>query len=50
MTKPKKKALPRRKEPEIEFVECEHCGHEQADMGRNVACEECGEGPMPTEE
>ena len=29
-------------------VRCPHCGNEQADMGNNVACEECGEGPMPT--
>jgi len=33
--------------PEIGFVECLECGHEQADMGSNVACEECGYGPMP---
>ena len=26
----------------LEFVTCEECGHEQADMGRNVKCEECG--------
>jgi ribosomal protein S27E len=32
---------------EIEFVECPECGYEQADMGANVACEECGE-LMPT--
>lgn len=31
-----------------DFVICPECGHEQADMGRNVACEECGGGPMPT--
>lgn len=29
------------------FVTCPFCGSEQADMGVNVACEECGEGPMP---
>ncbi len=33
---------------EIQFVECPECGAEQADMGRNVCCEECGYGPMPT--
>ena len=27
---------------------CTECGNEQADMGNNVACEECGFGPMPT--
>lgn len=31
---------------EITFVTCEYCGHEQADMGKNVTCEECGE-PIP---
>ncbi len=40
-------------EPEEEepaFVVCPDpgCGHEQADMGHNVSCEECGAGPMPT--
>lgn len=30
------------------FVECVACGNEQADMGSNIVCEECGEGPMPT--
>lgn len=34
---------------EIRFVQCPECGSEQADMGRNVACEECGHGPMPSE-
>lgn len=29
------------------FVTCEECGHEQADMGHAVACEERGE-TMPT--
>ncbi len=33
---------------EIQFVICPECGHEQPDMGRNVRCEECGYGPMPT--
>ena len=33
---------------ELEFVKCPECGNEQADMGNNVACEECGFGPMPT--
>lgn len=32
----------------VEFVECDNCGEEQADMGRNVACENCGYGPMPS--
>lgn len=27
---------------DIEFIVCGECGREQADMGRNVACEECG--------
>lgn len=31
------------------FVTC-HCGNEQGDMGKNVVCEECGEGPMRTAE
>jgi hypothetical protein len=35
-------------EPAVEFVICDECGNEQADMGRNVSCEECGEGPMPS--
>lgn len=33
---------------EIQFVNCPECGYEQADMGNNVTCEECGAGPMPT--
>lgn len=32
---------------EIKFVTCPKCENEQADMGRGVACEECGYGPMP---
>jgi hypothetical protein len=32
---------------EPKFVICPNCQHEQGDMGRNVNCEECGEGPMP---
>ena len=32
---------------EIRFVFCPECGHEQADMGRHVECEECGYHPMP---
>jgi methionyl-tRNA synthetase len=32
------------------FVTCPECGHEQGDMGHNVACEECNEGLMPTHE
>ncbi len=31
-----------------EYVKCPWCGNEQTDMGRNVACEECGKGPMPS--
>lgn len=39
----------KRNEPyEIRFVECPQCGYEQADMGNNVKCEDCGFGPMPT--
>lgn len=30
-----------------ETVVCPECEAEQADMGRNVKCEECGYGPMP---
>lgn len=26
-----------------EDLTCDNCGHQQADMGRDVACEECGE-------
>ncbi len=29
------------------LVECEECGHEQADMGHGVQCEQCECGPMP---
>jgi len=29
------------------FVECPECGSEQADMGKNVSCEQCGYYPMP---
>jgi hypothetical protein len=36
----------RRNDP-IEFIRCPYCNNEQADMGRNVNCETCGEGPMP---
>ena len=37
------------KESDIpEEVKCPWCGATQSDMGRNVACEECGEGPMPS--
>lgn len=32
----------------IEWVQCTECGSSQADMGRGVACESCGAGPMPT--
>lgn len=34
-------------EDELDWVDCPECGTEQADMGRNVCCEECGWGPMP---
>lgn len=27
----------------VTFVTCEHCGNEQADMGKNVMCEQCDE-------
>jgi len=27
---------------------CPDCGWEQGDLGRNVSCDECGYGPMPT--
>ena len=37
--KPKK---PTPAEP-VAFVTCEHCGNEQADMGKNVLCEQCDE-------
>jgi hypothetical protein len=30
------------------FVTCPQCGNEQADMGNNVLCESCDNGPMPT--
>lgn len=33
---------------EIKFVVCVDCGNEQADMGANVACEECGGPTEPT--
>lgn len=33
----------KKKETPIVFVTCANCGNEQADMGRNVACEECGD-------
>lgn len=32
---------------EAPVVECPECGNEQADMGRNVSCEECEFAPMP---
>jgi hypothetical protein len=32
---------------EVQYVRCPCCGNEQADMGANVECDECGEGPMP---
>ena len=41
------KKKPKVKSSPIVFVTCSNCGNEQADMGRNVACEECGD-PMPT--
>jgi hypothetical protein len=31
-----------------QFVTCPECGNEQGDMGRNVACDNCGFGPMPS--
>lgn len=35
---------------DIQYVECPECGEEQPDMGNNVECENCGFGPMPTEQ
>lgn len=35
---------------DVKFVHCPECDNEQADMGGNVTCEECGYGPMPTAE
>ena len=35
-------------ETDIALVACPMCGHVQADMGRNIRCENCGAGPMPT--
>lgn len=32
------------------LVVCPECGHQQADVGKYVCCEECGYGPMPTKE
>lgn len=32
------------------WVTCPECGYEQGDMGRNVSCDECGHGPLPTME
>lgn len=40
--------MKRSKEPELACVTCTECGNEQSDMGRNVECEECGYGPMPS--
>lgn len=34
---------PKNKPEPVEFVNCEHCGNEQADMGKNVLCENCDE-------
>jgi hypothetical protein len=48
MEKTKKKKKVKTKEEPIKFVTCTECGNEQADMGRNVACEQCGYGPMPS--
>lgn len=43
-----KKPTKRKPNDEPEIVTCPECGHQQPDMGRNVACENCGCGPMPT--
>jgi hypothetical protein len=32
----------------VGLMTCKFCGHEQADMGKGVTCEECGSGPMPS--
>ena len=44
--KKKTEKIKKQEYPKNEFVTCE-CGHEQADMGGNVACEDCGQ-LMPT--
>lgn len=41
-------ASKKRKEPPVTFVKCPECGEEQADMGRNMQCDFCGYGPMPS--
>jgi hypothetical protein len=28
-------------------IECPNCGSQQPDMGKNIKCENCDEGPMP---
>ena len=33
---------------EVFWSECPKCGNQQGDMGRDVECEWCGHGPMPT--
>lgn len=43
-----KKKSTKSADQELEFVTCPKCGNEQADMGHRVRCEECGFGPMPT--
>lgn len=35
---------------EVYFVTCEYCGYETVDMGTNLSCDKCGEGPMPSME
>ncbi len=42
-TKKQSKKKPVQKDEPLEFVTCEHCGNQQADMGRNVLCEQCDE-------
>ncbi len=35
-------------EEDEEYATCPVCGHKQPDAGRNILCEKCGNGPMPT--
>jgi ribosomal protein S27E len=34
--------MKKRQRDEIIYLRCIECGHVQADMGKNVACENCG--------
>ena len=33
---------------QVYWCECPECGEFQGDIGNNIACENCGYGPMPT--